>query len=118
MKTLILIAAFVGLFNAANAQNVITSEEVKIAITSETTREDLMQLRQQLFAQGIDFQYNPMFDGQRKLTGISLQIKTGDVEGQAENKNLNQIGQVMSIHLVKDSEGKFGIECLGKCTLD
>ncbi len=118
MKNLILTAAMFGFILCAGAQQVITSEEVKVGITGETSREDLMHLRQDMLVQGVDFQYNPVFDMQRKLIGISVMVKAGEVEGQAEVKDLNQPGKAMVIHLQKNTEGKFAITCLGKCPVE
>lgn len=77
MKTLRLIIASVALFAGlnSNAQKTISQELVNVTITSETSREELMYLRQDLQAVGVEFDYSPRFDNNRRLMGIDFSVK-------------------------------------------
>jgi hypothetical protein len=84
MKTLRLVIATVALFAGLNsfAQNTISQELVDITISSETTREQLMYLRNDLQAVGVTFDYSPTFDGNRHLTGIEFTVKGEGINGE------------------------------------
>jgi hypothetical protein len=77
MKTLRLIIASVALFAGLNssAQNTISQELVNVTISSETSREDLMYLRKDLLAVGVNFDYSPTFDNNRRLMSIEFSVK-------------------------------------------
>jgi hypothetical protein len=83
MKTLRLFIASIALFAGLNsiAQNTISQELVDINISSETTREELMYLRNDLKAVGVDFDYSPTFDGNRHLTGIDFTVEGEGFDG-------------------------------------
>jgi hypothetical protein len=78
MKTLrsLLVAAAVFVGSNLFAQNIINANEVNVTINAETSREQLFQLRNELLAQGLDFQYTPQFDMSRKLVSIAFSIRT------------------------------------------
>jgi len=76
------------------AQNIITDNEANITITGATSREDLMHLRQDLLAQGFDFQYAPQFDAQRKLISMTFTItaNNGSLAGSGQHTSLQTTG--------------------------
>jgi len=78
MKTikLVLFAATFFFGTVAFGQNIITSNEVNVTINAETSREQLFQLRNELLAVGMDFQYTPQFDQNRKLISISYAVRS------------------------------------------
>ena len=110
MKTLrsLLVAAALMVGTSVMAQNIITSNEVNLTLSTSTTREQLFQLRNEMIAQGIDFQYTPQFDSNRNLIGIAYSVRTtagGTVVCQSNN-NVNLTASAAHIHLVKQN-GKF-----------
>jgi hypothetical protein len=110
MKTLrsLLVAAALIMGSSVMAQNIVTSNEVNITLSSTTTREQLFQLRNDMIAQGLDFQYTPKFDANRNLIGISYSVRatTGGLVVCQSNSNVNLTATSAHIHLVKQN-GKF-----------
>ena len=98
------------------AQNVITSDNISITINGTTTREQLWQLRQDMQVQGIDFQYTPRFDNERKLISIQYTVKRADgtLLGTAGNDQLANPAQNSKIVLTKEND-KFVSTCVGNC---
>ncbi|MFN0033040.1 MAG: hypothetical protein ACKVOR_12845 [Flavobacteriales bacterium] len=93
------------------AQNTITATEAHVTINSTTTREQLAQLRTDLLAQGIDFRYNPQFDGQRNIVSITFTITAneGAVTGTGEHKMLKNTNASITFHVNK-TDGTFNVE--------
>jgi hypothetical protein len=116
MKIFIAAILMVVGFNAS-AQNIITSTEAHITINAQTTREQLSQLRNDLHAQGIDFQYKPSFDGQRHLLGLEYQITAneGAVTGTGHHKTLQNPNSSLTIHVNKTT-GTFSQDVVGELT--
>jgi len=110
MKTLrsLLVAAALTIGSSVMAQNIISSNEVNLTISSTTTREQLFQLRTDLIGQGLDFQYTPQFDANRNLIGIAYTVRTttGGLVVCQSNNNVNLTATSAHIHLVKQN-GKF-----------
>jgi hypothetical protein len=110
MKTLrsLLVAAALTIGSSVMAQNIISNNEVNLTISSTTTREQLFQLRTDLIAQGLDFQYTPQFDANRNLIGIAYTVRTttGGLVVCQSNNNVNLTATSAHIHLVKQN-GKF-----------
>jgi len=110
MKTLrsLLVAAALTIGTSVMAQNIITSNEVSLTLSTTTTREQLFQLRNDLIAQGLDFQYTPQFDANRTLIGITYSVRTttGGLVVCKSNNNVNLTATSAHIHLVKQN-GKF-----------
>lgn len=116
-KVRIIIAALAILMGGSLfAQNVITSDNISITINGTTTREQLWQLRQDMQVQGIDFQYTPRFDNERKLISIQYTVKRADgtLLGTAGNDQLANQAQNSKIVLTKENE-KFVSTCVGNC---
>ncbi len=116
-KVRIIIAALAILMGGSLfAQNVITSDNISITINGTTTREQLWQLRQDMQVQGIDFQYTPRFDNERKLISIQYTVKRADgtLLGTAGNDQLANPAQNSKIVLTKEND-KFVSTCLGNC---
>lgn len=110
MKTLrsLLVAAAIFAGTSGIAQNIVSSNEVNLTLSTSTTREQLFQLRNEMITQGLDFQYTPQFDANRVLIGISYSVQTtagGLVVCQSKN-NVNLTATTAHIHLVKQN-GKF-----------
>jgi len=70
---LVAAACFTG--SVAFSQNIVNNEQVQVTINGTTSREDLGNLRYQLEALGIEFNYHPQFDNERKLTGIHYKLR-------------------------------------------
>jgi len=116
-KVRIIIAALAILMGGSLfAQNVITSDNISITINGTTTREQLWQLRQDMQVQGIDFQYTPRFDNERKLISIQYTVKRADgtLLGSAGNDQLANPAQNSKIVLTKEND-KFVSTCVGNC---
>lgn len=116
-KVRIIIASLAILMSGSLfAQNVITSENISITINGTTSREQLWQLRQDLQAQGVDFQYTPRFDNERKLISIQYTVKRADgtLLGTAGNDQLANPSQNSKIVLTKEND-KFVSTCVGNC---
>ena len=116
-KVRIIIAALAILMGGTLfAQNVITSDNISITINGTTTREQLWQLRQDMQVQGIDFQYTPRFDNERKLISIQYTVKRADgtLLGTAGNDQLANPAQNSKIVLTKEND-KFVSTCVGNC---
>lgn len=115
VKTLLTAVALLA-GTALFAQNTITADAVNVTITGETSREQLWQLRQDLQAQGIDFQYTPRFDNNRKLIGIEYSVKRADgtVLGTASNNQMMNPNASSKIILTKENN-KFEATCIGTC---
>ena len=110
MKTLrtLLVAASLTIGSTVMAQNIVTSNEVNLTLSTTTSREQLFQLRNDMIAQGLDFQYTPQFDANRILIGISYSVRTttGGLVVCQSNNNVNLTATSAHIHLVKQN-GKF-----------
>ena len=78
------------------AQNTITQELVNISISAETTREELMYLRNDLQQVGVNFEYSPRFDGNRHLVGIEFTVKG---EGFESSYNLEQFAPNQAVQV-------------------
>lgn len=118
MKTLrtVLASAFLLLSVSSFAQTLISDSQISVTITGATTREELAQTTNQLHALGIKFSYNPVFDGQRHLTGISFEVTgtNGSAAAKAANDKLATPGQMVQFKMNKVND-KWGVACAGKC---
>ncbi|MEN9942710.1 MAG: hypothetical protein RLZZ91_711 [Bacteroidota bacterium] len=107
MKTLrsLLVAAALTIGSSVMAQNIVSSNEVNLTLSTSTTREQLFQLRNEMIAQGLDFQYTPQFDANRTLIGISYSVRTttGGLVVCQSNNNVNLTAAAAHIHLVKQN---------------
>jgi hypothetical protein len=110
MKTLrsLLVVAALAFGSSAIAQNIVSSNEVNLTLSTTTTREQLFQLRSDMIAQGLDFQYTPQFDASRNLIGIAYSVRTttGGLVVCQSNNTVNLTASAAHIHLVKQN-GKF-----------
>ncbi len=107
----ILVALFITAGFTSFAQNTITATEAHITITAATTRQDLAQLRTDLLAQGIDFRYNPQFDGQRNIIAITYTItaNNGAITGSGQHMSLKAPNASLTFHVNKTA---------GTCTFE
>ncbi|MFN4885440.1 MAG: hypothetical protein ACK5EW_05465 [Bacteroidota bacterium] len=93
MKTLQLaiFASFLLIGTGMFGQNIINSTEVNVTINSETTREQLFQIRNELLIVGMDFLYTPQFDQNRKLVSLSYSVRS-----TTGNQTLVEVGTPVS----------------------
>ncbi|MFN6380446.1 MAG: hypothetical protein ACK4WD_14295 [Flavobacteriales bacterium] len=115
MKRILAIFAIFAAFTA-DAQNIITAENISIEINSETTREAIYTLTNDLSAQGINVTFNPQFDNTRKLVAISYRIalSNGTILGEVNQVGLVAPGSKTKFTLAKQ-DGVFKVTCLDKC---
>jgi len=111
----LLILSVVALALPSFSQNVITADEVFVTITGETSREELGALRTQLQQVGVDFQYYPGFNSERKLMGAKV-VFTADAEhtATAENQQLSSPTEKLQFHMTK-ADGVITLWCVGTC---
>ncbi|NNE55967.1 MAG: hypothetical protein HKN32_08110, partial [Flavobacteriales bacterium] len=76
-------------------------------------RQGLHEIRLDLQEKGIDFQYHPEFDQNRKLIGIDCEIKTADGKVTKYQTSLADPNEKVIIRRTKEA-GKEKV-CLGKC---
>lgn len=101
----------------AYSQQTVTSTEVNVLINGSTSRMDLAQLRTNLDEVGIEFWYNPQFDGQRNLLGLSYRLTdsaTQTVLGEAEVSELQNSSNRTAFILSK-SGSSWTAQCVGTC---
>jgi hypothetical protein len=112
----IIAAAFVVFALSSSAQNIINSNEVVVEITGATTRADLKSISDAMRTTGLLFRYNPKFDGQTHLIGISYTIldTNGNELGRAENNNLATAGAKSKFRFRKQNE-RLEAVCIGTC---
>lgn len=110
LKNVLSIAAMIiGLMVAPNMFAQSDASDVDITITNETSRQDLLDIRLDLAEKGIDFQYHPQFNEQRKLVGIDCQIKTAD--GTTYEYKTPLADDNAKVKIVRTSNSL----CLGNC---
>lgn len=118
MKKIKILVAVIALFGAleSGAQNIITSEQVEVAIQVSTTREQLTELRNQLLAQGIKFNYVPKFDANRALSAIRYQLKDSNdnLIGEFNKEAFATVSTNAGFKLQKQN-GVFVASCVGNC---
>ncbi len=102
---------------AVSAQNIITATEAHITITTNTTREDLMHLRNDLKAQGIDFKYQPQFDNERKIVSITFTVSANDgaITGSGAHTALKTTNASVTFHVNKTT-GTFTVDAVAAPT--
>jgi len=116
IQTLLITGALL-LGGSAMAQNIVTAEQVQVTINGSTTRESLAQMRQDLQAVGLEFRYQPQFDNDRHLTGISFMIHdltSGQEFGGASEDNFMNPSKYTSFRMTK-AEGAWATQCFGVC---
>jgi hypothetical protein len=93
-----LTALFICFGTALFAQS---SSTIDVTISGQTSREQLAQLRRDLHAQGIVFNYAPQFDNERHLTGIRYKVATADniQIGEGSHEALQQPGANVTFHV-------------------
>lgn len=102
---------------ALSAQNTITSTEAHFTINGATTREGLLQLRNELKAQGFDFKYMPQFDNQRRILSMTFSVTANDgaLQGEGGHTNLQNNNASLTIHINKTT-GAFSVDKVGEST--
>jgi hypothetical protein len=115
-KVVLLASLVLGIcvFPASIAAQDDQPENISVTITNETTRMQLHEIRLDLGPKGLDFQYQPEFNADLVLTGISIKVKTTDgLSGAYETSTLGN-GQEIKIirNYETDAEMPF---CVGLC---
>lgn len=116
IKTLLFAVAMM-VSTSVFSQNIISATEVKITINGQTTREQLAQIRTDLLGQGLEFRYQPNFDSERHLIGISYTVvRNSDAVtlGETSVMQLQNPTMKSTFHLVKTGE-VFTSQCFGAC---
>lgn len=110
-----LVTFLIAIIVSIGAYSQITASDAHITITGNTTREELGVMAQTCHENGFDFRYQPRFDAQRRLTGISYTLSTADklVKGEGEHMKLQSEGASLVLHLNK-TKGTFKEDCKGK----
>jgi hypothetical protein len=83
-----------------------TTNPIHVDVTSTTDRGQLWQIHEQLKTQGLVFQYEPVFDSERRLTHLkySIQDNAGNViVPSTETIGNIQKGTSVHITLVKEN---------------
>lgn len=78
-----------------------SSNTIDITINGQTSREQLAQLRKDLQAQGILFNYAPQFDNERRLTSIQYKVSSTDnvIIGEGGHSALQKSGAAVTFHV-------------------
>ena len=107
-KILFLFALLLAVVSTSLAQSSIaenTTQEFSYIINTETSRMDLVDLRNQMNEYGVTFMYNPSFDQNRKLNGIKVRVFT-DADNKIEYAlNPMKAGDELIIERKLDTEG-------------
>lgn len=106
---------FVAFSLGMSAQTETTSQDFDFEITGETTRTELYQLRQDFGELGFDFQYQPSFDQELRLTTIIVKVieMEGEFKSGYESTQL-QAGDTIKLRRETDAEGNVSY-CVGRC---
>jgi hypothetical protein len=83
-----------------------TSNPLQIDINNTTDRGQLWQIHEQLKTQGLVFQYDPVFDSERRLTHLKYSIVDNNgnvVVAQSETQGNIQKGTSVHITLIKEN---------------
>lgn len=94
----ILIAAFMMFsISALQAQISITDTEVRLTVDNTTTRNELLDMRNTLAEQNIDFRYTEVAWNDDQLLRIKMQIKSPD--GRIRNFETTELANVGAIKM-------------------
>lgn len=112
MKNVLAAFALLMLSLGAIAQSEM---DFNVEINGETTRYELMEIRNELGQKGFDFQYQPRFNNDRQLVGISLKVVQIDGTLKAAYKTDElQSGDVVRIK--RDTATDAAVPfCVGSC---
>jgi len=116
IHTLLFSAALVTGIDSFSQQS-ISSEQVNVVIHGGTSRQDLATLRTDLDQVGIQFWYNPQFDGQRNLLGLEYRLTdaaTESVLGEATVSDLPNPTNKTAFILSRNN-GTWTAQCVGNC---
>jgi hypothetical protein len=105
MKTIQTFILFVALMVSGSlfAQN---TNPIQININQSTDRGQLWQIHEQLKAQGLVFQYEPVFDNERRLTHLKYTVLDNNgtvIVPTAETQGNIQKGTSVHITLIKEN---------------
>lgn len=97
-----------------SVNSVAQSSDVNVQITNETSRADLWDIRNDLAAEGLTFEYHPAFNNERQLTGISIKVTNNDGQSLSFEDLSLEDGDVVKIIRTtgEDNEVYF---CAGTC---
>ena len=109
------VALLFGMFAfafAADAQVSVTDDKIEALVTSEASRYDLLDIRNGLAEENIDFRYDLIEWADGQLTSIRIRIKAEDgTTGEYVNQNI-QAGE--EIKIVRELTGDRNL-CIGDC---
>lgn len=116
IKRILTITAFaIGMFCTTGlfAQDDV-SADIVVLINNETSRQQLWEIRQELSEANINFQYEPKFDENRKLTSIKVEVTTQDGYSGTYQTALTDDNQKVYIirKYASDADTSF---CVGDC---
>ena len=83
-----------------------SSTTIDVTINGQTSREQLAQMRRDLQAQGIFFNYSPRFDNERRLVAIQYKVSTNDqvLLGEGGHADLQHAGANVTFHVNASSK--------------
>ncbi len=109
------VALLFGMFAfafAADAQVSVTDDKIEALVTSEASRYDLLDIRNGLAEENIDFRYDLIEWADGQLTSIRIRIKAEDgTTAEYVNQNI-QAGE--EIKIVRELTGDRNL-CIGDC---
>ena len=118
MKKIKILIASIALFAGidAAAQNIISADQINVTLNASTSREQLFQIKTDMAAQGVQFNYQPQFNQERVLIAIQYELKdnTGKVLGKLESTSLANPNSNAGFQLNKQN-GAFKPSCIGNC---
>lgn len=117
MKKISLLIATIALFAGieSSAQNIISADQISVSINSSTTRQELYQIRTDMEAQGVLFNYQPEFNQDRVLVAIKYELRdSSKVLGKYESGPLANPNANAGFRLTKQ-DGVYAPACIGNC---
>lgn len=118
MKKITLFIATIALFAGveSSAQNIISADQISVGINSSTTRQELYQIRTDMEAQGVLFNYQPEFNQDRVLVAIKYELRgnNGQILGKYESGPLANPNANAGFRLSKQN-GVYTPACIGNC---
>ncbi len=104
----------VSAFNSDVVAQSSTEENVNLTISTETSREQLWEMRNDLAEQGINFKYEPKFDNDRVLIGIKVLVQTND--GFNAEYNVEHFSEGQVVKIIRNYEENASVPfCVGPC---
>jgi hypothetical protein len=90
------------------------SQDVNVAISNETSREQLWEIRNDLAAEGLNFEYHPLFNNERVLTGITIKVSNNDGQVLSYEDTTLTDGEVIKVIRTTGDNDEVNF-CVGLC---